>query len=327
MTQHVLEVEHLSKDFPVHGGSDVVHAVNDVSFRLERGESLGLVGESGSGKTTVGRCILKLTDLSAGVIRFLDRDVTALREAEFRSLRPHIQMVFQDPGESLNPRMSIGAIIEEPLTLQRRLSPAARKERVRDLMRLVRLEASDPRAYPHQLSTGQQQRVGIARAIATSPDLVVLDEPTSALDVSVRAEILDLLARLREQLGLAFIFISHDLTAVERVTNRVAIMYLGRLVEVGPTRQVFTRQAHPYGRALLSAVLYPDPLRIPPNFDLQGEIPSPVNLPDHCSLYSRCPLAAETCRTAIPSLLAVDDAHTSACFRIPELLAIGVPPK
>jgi len=237
--------------------------------------------------------VLKLIEPAAGTILFQGRDVTAMRQNEFRALRPQIQMVFQEPYDSLNPRMRIGQILDEPLMLAGRLNLSQRRARVWELLEMVRLETSFLNQYPHQLSGGEQQRVGIARAIATQPELVVLDEPTSALDVSVRAEILDLLSDLQRQLGLACLFISHDLTAVRRVCDRVAIMYLGKIVETGSTEQIFAQPLHPYSRALLSSVLYPNLMQKPERFVLEGEIPSPINLPQGCHLYARCPWARE----------------------------------
>ncbi len=317
MGEPLLEVRHLVKYFPVDRHR-AVKAVNDVSFHIDRGEALALVGESGSGKTTAGRCVLRLIDPTSGTIIFQGRDITAMSQAEFRALRPHIQMVFQEPFDSLNPRMPIGAILDEPLMLANRLTPAQRQRRVRELVEMVRLGPSCLRKYPHQLSGGEQQRVGIARAIATQPDLIVLDEPTSALDVSVRAEILDLLTDLQQQLGLAYLFISHDLTAVRRVCQRVAIMYLGKIVEVGRAEEIFARPLHPYSRALLSSVLYPDPNVKLDRFLLKGEIPSPINLPSGCHLYARCPWARPMCNQAYPPLEELLPGRPVACFRARE---------
>src|SRR5216117_281281 len=244
----IVRVEHLVKHFSIARSTKALQAVNDVSFSIAPGETLGLVGESGSGKTTVGRCILRLIEPTEGRITFLGDDVTAMTQEQFRPWRRRIQLVFQEPYDSLNPRMRIGRILDEPLMLADRSTPGGRRARVLELLDMVGLGAAFLTLYPHQLSGGEQQRVGIARAIATNPDLVVLDEPTSALDVSVRAEILDLLTALQQRLGFAYLFISHDLTAVRRVCQRVAIMYLGKIVETGPTDEIFARPLHPYSR-------------------------------------------------------------------------------
>lgn len=313
----LVKVEGLVKDFPVSRGR-TLKAVNDVTFHIGRGEALALVGESGSGKTTVGRCLLRLIEPTAGRVVFAGIDLGALPLRQLRALRSRLQMVFQEPYDSLNPRMRIGRIIEEPLRLAGRLSAAARRDRVAEVLDMVGLDLAAVAKYPHQFSAGEQQRIGIARALATSPDLVVLDEPTSALDVSVRAEILDLLTKLRERLGLSYLFISHDLTAVRRVCDRVAIMYLGRIIETGHTKRIFERPLHPYSRALLSSVLYPDPAVQLPRFVLSGEIPSPIALPPGCHLYQRCPWAKPTCNQSYPPLEELEPGRTVACFRAGE---------
>ena len=318
----VLAVQALVKHFPV-GHGRAVKAVNGVSFQIERGEALALVGESGSGKTTVGRCVLRLIEPTSGAIAFRGDDILTMTPEQFRGRRRHLQLVFQEPYDSLNPRMPIGRILDEPLMLAGRGSPAARLSRVQDLLDMVGLGRSFIALYPHQLSGGEQQRVGIARAIATDPDLVVLDEPTSALDVSVRAEILDLLVDLQARLGFAYLFISHDLTAVRRVCQRVAVMYLGRIVETGRTDEIFERPLHPYTRALLSSVLYPDPAREQARFLLTGEIPSPIDLPPGCPLYARCPWSRPECDLSVPPLEALLPDRHVACFRAREENEIG----
>jgi oligopeptide/dipeptide ABC transporter ATP-binding protein len=317
MGEPLLDVRQLVKHFPL-GHGRAVQAVNGISFAIERGEALALVGESGSGKTTVGRCVLRLIERTSGTITFRAEDITAMSQEAFRHRRRHIQMVFQEPYDSLNPRMRVGKILDEPLLLGTRLSAAGRRERVLELLDMVGLAATLADAYPHQLSGGEQQRVGIARAIATSPDLIVLDEPTSALDVSVRAEILDLLVDLQERLGLAYLFISHDLTAVRRVCQRVAVMYLGRIVETGRTGEIFARPLHPYSRALLSSVLYPDPVQTRTRFLLSGEIPSPIDLPPGCALEARCPWARPACTLTVPVLDELLPERHVACFRAGE---------
>jgi oligopeptide/dipeptide ABC transporter ATP-binding protein len=313
MGTRVLEVESLVKHFPL-SHRRTVKAVNGVSFHIDRGEALALVGESGSGKTTVGRCILRLIEPTEGRITFLGDDVTAMTQEQFRPRRRKIQLVFQEPYDSLNPRMRIGRILDEPLMLADRSTQAGRRARVLELLDMVGLGAGFLHLYPHQLSGGEQQRVGIARAIATNPDLVVLDEPTSALDVSVRAEILDLLTDLQERLGFAYLFISHDLTAVRRVCQWVAIMYLGKIVETGPTNEIFARPLHPYSRALLSSVLYPDPTQHRARFLLTGEIPSPIDVPAGCHLHPRCPWATGDCSRAYPPLEEILPGRHVACF-------------
>jgi oligopeptide/dipeptide ABC transporter ATP-binding protein len=314
----LVEVQDLVKHFPA-GRDRSVKAVNGVSFAIERGEALALVGESGSGKTTVGRCLLKLLEPTAGAIRFDGHDLRAISGPAFRPIRRRIQMVFQEPYDSLNPRMRIGTIVGEPLQLVTDLPPRQRLERVVEVVGLVGFDKSVLRRYPHQLSAGAQQRIGLARALVTRPDLVVLDEPTSALDVSVRAEILYLLMDLRERFRLAYLFISHDLTAVRRVCSRVAIMYLGKIIETGATEEIFERPLHPYSRALLSSVLYPDPDQKPPRFLLSGEIPSPIDLPSGCHLHQRCPWAVAACQRAYPPLETVSRGRAAACFRTGEM--------
>jgi oligopeptide/dipeptide ABC transporter ATP-binding protein len=312
----VLEVENLVKRFPVKGGR-LLTAVNDVSFTIGRGEAVALVGESGSGKTTVGRCILRLIEPTDGTIRFRGKDVTSLPAEQFRALRSRVQMVFQDPFDSMDPRQRIGDAITEPIRLTGAMGAAGRRARMVELLDLVGLDQASVGLYPHQMSAGQLQRVGIARAIATEPDLVVFDEPTSALDVSVRAEILNLLRDLQRRLGIAYLFISHDLTAVRRLCHRTAVLYLGRLVEVGETESLFTAPLHPYSRALLSSVLYPDPMQVRAPFALRGEIPSPINQPTGCALHTRCPLATEPCARIAPPLEAKRPGRLLACLNVP----------
>jgi oligopeptide/dipeptide ABC transporter ATP-binding protein len=317
----VLEVEGLTKRFPLRGRRGSVHAVSDVSLAVDEGESLGLVGESGSGKTTTGRCILRLLDPSSGSIRFRGVDLTAVSGKELRGLRRQLQVVFQEPYESLNPRLAVAQIVEEPLQLHRRdLSPAERRARVLELMDRVQLRRDLAGRRPDELSGGQQQRVGIARAIATDPEFVVLDEPTSSLDVSVRAQILELLLALQREQRLSYLFISHDLSTIQYSCQRVAVMYLGRIVEVGPTRAVFEDARHPYTRALLSSILRPTPGATRERIVLEGEVPSAVELPSGCPFASRCPLAIAACRAKRPELEPVDGAgHRVACIRADEV--------
>ena len=310
----LLEVSDLVQWFPM-GRHRMVRAINGISFRIGRGEALALVGESGSGKTTTGRCLLRLLAPTSGQIVFDGQDIMAMSQRAFRQLRPRIQMVFQEPYDSLSPRMRVGRQVAEPLRMLRDLSMSERNDRVAQALEMVRLGSSAMERYPHQFSAGEQQRIGIARALVTEPDLVVLDEPTSALDVSVRAEILDLLSDLQQRLGLAYLFISHDLTAVRRVCDRVAIMYLGKIVETGETEEIFEAPLHPYARALLSSVLYPDPQHKLSRFLLSGEIPSPIDLPSGCHLYQRCPWAEEHCASAYPPTDAFAPGREVACYR------------
>ena len=281
------------------------------------------MGESGSGKTTVGRCILRLIEPTEGRITFAGAQVDTMSANQLRALRPRVQMVFQEPYDSLNPRMRIRKIVEEPILLGGDMTPAQRHDRVAEVLEMVRLGADSMDKYPHQFSAGEQQRIGIARAISTEPELVVLDEPTSALDVSVRAEILDLLTDLQEDLALSYLLISHDLTAVRRVCHRVAIMYLGKIVERGNAEELFEQPLHPYSRALLSSVLYPDPSEQLSRFLLSGEIPSPIDLPPGCHLHGRCPWAVDTCNDAYPDAEELLPGRHVACFRAREMNALN----
>ncbi len=314
MTEPILQVKNLVKQFAIPGSKDVVNAVNNVTFNVNKGEVLGLVGESGSGKTTIGRCIARLEDVTSGEIVFLGKKINHLKSRELGEVRSKLQMVFQDPHDSLNPRMTIGRTLDEPLYLQGKLSKSERTVRVLELLEMVRLNSDYRDKYPHQLTGGQVQRVGIARALATNPELIVLDEPTSVLDIAVRGEILDLLKKIQEETGVSYIFISHDLTAVKYVSHRIAIMYLGEIVELTDAETIFREQLHPYSKALLSAVLFPDPNYENPSFHLEGEIPSPINLPKGCFLYSRCPIATEQCKYKGPKLEEVRPNHFVACF-------------
>ncbi len=320
MDKVVLRVEQLVKHFPIRHSRDVVHAVNNVSFEVRAGETLALVGESGSGKTTVGRCVLRLLEPTSGRIIFNGHDITKFSQKEFRKLRPRIQLVFQEPYDSLNPRMTIHGILDENLFLEGRLNRTQREVRILELLDLTQLSRNLLDRFPHELTGGEQQRVGIARAISTGPDLVVLDEPTSALDISVRAEIINLLRDLQRETGIAYLFISHDLTAVKEVSHRVAIMYLGEIVEIAPNPSIFDYQLHPYGQALLASVLFPDPDALFANVTLEGEIPSPVHLPNGCHLHPRCPFALQYCVTHRPDLKSYTSDRAATCHRAAESL-------
>jgi oligopeptide/dipeptide ABC transporter ATP-binding protein len=323
----LLEVEGLVKHFPVGGGIAaalrgggrglVVRAVDGVSFAIGEGETLALVGESGCGKSTVARCVLRLVDPTAGRIGFAGGDLTALRSEALRHVRQHLQMVFQDPTASLNPRLSVRRMVEEPLLLHTPLGEGARRARVAEILAEVGLGAELAERYPHELSGGQRQRVNIARAIATRPRLVVLDEPTSALDVSLRSRVILLLEALRARLGLSYLFISHDLATVKYLATRVAVMYLGVVVEEAETRALFARPLHPYTRALLGAVPVPDPDAAArrERLVLGGEVPSPIAVPTGCRLRGRCPLAQAVCAEPV-TLREVAPGHRVACHLV-----------
>ena len=321
MSEALLEVQHLVKQFPVGGGmftgpAAVVRAVDDVSFAIRRGETLGLVGESGCGKTTTGRCILQLERPTSGRIVFEGIDLAALGEKALRAVRRRVQVIFQDPYSSLNPRMTIGQILAEPLKVHGIVrGKAAREARVRELLTQVGLLPQHAQRYPHQLSGGQRQRVGIARALAMEPALIVCDEPVSALDVSIQAQIINLLEDLQARLGLTFLFIAHDLSVVRHISGRVAVMYLGKIVEIADRQALYEEPLHPYTRALLSAVPIPDPeLEAQRSRTvLRGEVPSPLNPPGGCVFHPRCPLATARCSTEVPALREIRPGHWAAC--------------
>jgi oligopeptide/dipeptide ABC transporter ATP-binding protein len=329
----VLEVEGLFKEFPIRSGllqreTGRVRAVQDVSFSIGRGETLALVGESGCGKTTVSRCILRALPPTKGAIRFSPEpgksiDMAPLSRRALRPLRRHIQMIFQDPYASLNPRMMVGDIIAEPLLVNG--TPAAqRAARVRELLDLVGLPAAARTRFPHAFSGGQRQRIGIARALALDPTLVVADEPVSALDVSVQAQIINLLLDLQDRLKLSMLFVAHDLGVVRHVSDRVAVMYVGRIVETAPTTALYATPRHPYTEALLAAVPKADPALRDQTSAPRGEIADPANPPSGCAFHPRCPYAVERCRTELPALKEIAPAHWSACHRSAELSLRGV---
>ncbi len=312
----ILEVEKLVKHFPGPGRGQTVRAVNGVSFALMPGETVAMVGESGCGKSTIGRVALRLDRPSAGRIRFAGEDITALGQRALRRLRPHMQMVFQDPWGTINPRMTVGRIIGEPLLLHTKMSRREREQGVTAIADKVRLDAALLRRHPAQLSGGQLQRVAIARAIVTRPRLVIFDEPTSSLDLSVRAEVLNLLALLRRETGAAFLFITHDLGTVRLIADRVIVLYLGSVLESGPAAEIFGAPLHPYTQALFSAQLPADPARTPKRHVLEGEVPSPLHLPPGCPFETRCPVAVDRCRTQVPALEAAGPSRRAACLRI-----------
>lgn len=312
----VIDVRNLVKEFPLRGTDLVIHAVTDVNIKINKGETLGLVGESGSGKTTTGRCVLRLVEPTSGEIYFKGEEICKLNTKDFRSKRPHLQMIFQEPYESLNPRMTARSIIMEPLKLWYKKDEVDYKKRVEELAGLVKMDPSRLDLYPHQLSGGEQQRVSIARSIGTSPDFLVLDEPTSLLDPLAQAEIMELLNQLQTELGFAYLFISHDLVAVRSVCDRVAIMYLSRIIEEGSVEEIFNAPFHPYSKALLSSVLYPDPKEKRTIFRLKGEIPSPIDLPKGCYFYSRCPDRMEKCATEYPPRTELENGHCVCCWKV-----------
>jgi peptide/nickel transport system ATP-binding protein len=316
----VLVVDDLQMHFPLRSiipwrAPRVVRAVDGVSIRVAAGETLGLVGESGCGKSTLARCVLRLVEPTRGRVVLDDQDLTALPAEALRRRRRDIQMVFQDPTASLNPRLSVAATVEEPLALHTPLTGAARRGRVDEVLEEVGLGAGLRDRYPHQLSGGQRQRVNIARAIATRPRLVVLDEPTSALDVSLRARVILLLAELKRRMGMTYLFISHDLSTVRYLCDRVAVMYLEVLVEEAPAAELFDHPAHPYTRALLSCIPVPDPDVAPVRLTLSGEVPSPIDIPTGCRLRGRCPLAQPVCAEPVP-VREIAPGHTVACHLV-----------
>jgi oligopeptide/dipeptide ABC transporter ATP-binding protein len=317
-TAPLIEVERLTKHFVLRNGG-TVHAADDVSFTLRPGECLGLVGESGSGKTTTGRCLLRLETPTAGVLRYRGQSLSELTESAFRPYRANLQVVFQDPLDSMNPRWTVGDVIGELLALHTDLSPVARQARIGELLTLVGLTPALADRRPAELSAGRQQRVAIARAISTNPDFIVLDEPTSALTPETTAEIITLLMDLSRRLGLSYLFISHDLTTVKYICHRIAVMYLGQIVELGTKEQVFGAPAHPYTQALIGAHLFPDlatrRVDAPPRPMLSGEIPSPINLPDGCYLAGRCPHRQDRCTRERQELTTLEDGRQVRCWR------------
>jgi peptide/nickel transport system ATP-binding protein len=319
MNAPLLQVNDLRKYFPIRGGlfggkSGRVHAVDGVSFEIARGETLSLVGESGCGKSTVGRAILRLFDITSGQVVLDGQRIDDLGPRGLRMMRRRVQVVFQDPFSSLNPRMRVRDILAEPIrNFGLAKSSAALDARVAELMDIVRLPRDALNRRPHEFSGGQRQRIGIARALAAKPELIVCDEAVSALDVSVKAQIVNLLQDLQQEFGLALLFISHDLAIVEHMTHRVAVMYLGKIVELAPRRQIFTSPRHPYTKALLSAVPVPDPGAARTPIILKGDVPSPINPPKGCRFHTRCPFVFDRCRSEEPQLRAVGDDQWAAC--------------
>jgi oligopeptide/dipeptide ABC transporter ATP-binding protein len=314
----LLDIEHLTVMFPVRAGAfgriaGYVHAVDDVTLSLREGETLGLVGESGCGKTTLARTLVRLTPPTSGVLRFRGEDVTGLAGKALRTFRRNVQMVFQDPQASLNPRKRVSQIVGAGVQL-RRADPTARKTDVRTLLKQVGLEPGHAQRYPHEFSGGQRQRIGIARALAADPTLIILDEPVSALDVSIQAQVVNLLDDLQDSLGLSYIFVAHDLSVVRHVSDRIAVMYLGKIVEISPAEELYARPKHPYTASLLEAIPIPDPeARTDKRKIAPGELPNPIDPPPGCRFHTRCRFATDICRQVEPPLAQFPDGHLAAC--------------
>ena len=322
--QPLISIRDLKVHFPVRGrrlfrsSRQVVHAVDGVNLDINSGETLGLVGESGCGKTTLGRAILRLTEPTSGQILFRDQNLANLSNRELRAHRQHLQIVFQDPYASLNPRMTVSQIIGEPIDTFGIARGDAKKQRVQELMKMVGLSPQFLKRYPHEFSGGQRQRIGIARALAVDPEFIVADEPISALDVSIQAQIMNLLDRLKDQKKLTYLFISHDLRAVRHIADRIAVMYLGKIVELTPAKSLYAEPLMPYTKALISAVPVPDPAveATRQRIVLEGDVPSPINPPSGCRFHTRCPYAIDECRRIEPELVQIKPDHLAACIRI-----------
>lgn len=317
-SQELLRLEHVKKYYPANKAllekdRKYVKAVDDISLTLYCGETLGLVGESGCGKSTLGQTILRLEEATAGRILYRGVDVTALKANDLRELRKEMQIIFQDPYSSLNPKMTVGSIIAEPMLIHHMGTAQQRDRRVGELLELVGMRPEDAKRYPHEFSGGQRQRVGIARALSVNPKLIICDEAVSALDVSIQAQVLNLLAKLQKEMGFTYIFIAHGLATVKHISNRVGVMYLGKLVELADSNAVYRNPLHPYTRALISAIPEPDPEKQKQREVLKGDVPSPVDPPSGCRFHTRCPYATEACKTQEPQLRDVGGGHFVAC--------------
>jgi oligopeptide transport system ATP-binding protein len=319
----ILKVDGLVKHFPITRGIfrkqvGTVKAVDGISFEIKERETLGLVGESGCGKSTTGRVILQLLQATSGKVFFKEHELTAISKRELRKQRPQMQMIFQDPQDSLNPRMTVGSIISEPLLEHQNLHAKQRQERVEYLLKSVGLDPNVTNRYPHEFSGGQRQRIGIARALALSPDFIVCDEPIAALDVSIQAQVINLLEDLQEEFGLTYLFISHDLSMIRHIADRVAVMYLGRIVEIAPSQELYSRPEHPYTKALLSAVPLHDPVleKKRKRTILSGDVPSPADPPSGCHFSTRCPVAEDNCFKIAPEWREISSSHRVACHLV-----------
>jgi oligopeptide/dipeptide ABC transporter ATP-binding protein len=319
MEETIVNATNLKKYFPMKEGifsstKDYIKAVDDVDIKIQKGETFGLVGESGCGKTTLGRVLIHLIPPTAGTLVFMGSDLTAINKSELRKLRPHMQIVFQDPSSSLNPRETVKNIIGEPLKINKRFKGEALNTKVLELLKTVGLDEQHMYRYPHEFSGGQKQRIGVARALALNPDFIVLDEPTSSLDVSVQAQILNLFKDLQEKFGLTYLFITHDLSVIKFISDRVAVMYVGKIVEYAPTKDLFWEQLHPYTKALLSAIPIADPRIKRKHIHLKGEVPSLISPPSGCRFHPRCPQAMPKCSENEPVLKEFHKDHFVACF-------------
>lgn len=324
--KQLVQVRNLFKHFPVAGSDDKLKAVDGVSFEILAGETLGLVGESGCGKSTVGRCVLRLYEPTSGEVFFEGKNILEAGKNDLQRLRREMQIIFQDPYASLNPRLNVLSIIAEPLKIHGLGNKTEQKARVADLLEKVGLNPDYMFRYPHEFSGGQRQRLGIARALALNPKLVIADEPVSALDVSVQAQVVNLLQDLQAELGLTYLFISHGLAVVEHISSRVAVMYLGKIVEIAPSIELYRNPLHPYTQALLSAIPVPDPKQKRQRIILKGDVPTPINPPSGCRFRTRCPFAIKECAEIVPELREIAPGHTAACIRVPGFAAAPANP-
>lgn len=321
MNEVLMSVKNVSKHFKIKSKKlfeppKELIAVNNVSFDVYKGETLGIIGESGSGKSTLGKCIIRMTELTKGDITYKDNNIGKIHEKEMKPIRKEIQVVFQDPYSSLDPRKTAGYLIEEPMIIHNMYTSEERKRKTIELLKLVGLNESHAIRYPHEFSGGQRQRINIARALALNPEVVLADEPVSALDVSVQAQVINLMKDLQKKLGLTYIFISHDLSVVKYISDRIAIMYLGRIVEIGNAKTIYKNPKHPYTKALFSAIPTENPLEKKDKIELSGEIPSPIDLPLGCSFAARCPVSTERCKSTSPELVEIGEDHRVSCLMV-----------